>query len=47
MVKLDPTDEQPDDDEVAFWRGFIAWWMREKAAPAPLRAWKLVLASLG
>ena len=32
-------DDQPVDDEVAFWRGFIAWWMREKAAPAPLRAW--------
>ena len=33
-------DEQPVDDEVAFWRGFIAWWMREKAAPVPPRAWK-------
>ena len=43
----DVGDEQPVDDEVAFWRGFIAWWMREKAAPAPLRAWDLVLASLG
>jgi hypothetical protein len=32
-------DEQPVDDEVAFWRGFIAWWMREKAAPVPPRAW--------
>ena len=26
------------DDEVAFWRGFIAWWMRERAAPVPTRA---------
>jgi hypothetical protein len=27
------------DDEVAFWRGFIAWWVREREGPVPSRAW--------
>ena len=39
-------DEQPVDDEVAFWRGFIAWWMREKAAPVPPRAWEALALAL-
>ena len=31
-------DDPAVDEEVAFWRGFIAWWAREKAAPVPARA---------
>lgn len=27
------------DAEIAFWRGFIAWWEREKDLPVPPRAW--------
>ena len=27
------------DEEVAFWRGFIAWWAREREGPVPERAW--------
>jgi hypothetical protein len=27
-------------EEVAFWRGFIVWWAREKAGPVPSRAWQ-------
>ena len=26
-------------EEVAFWRGFIEWWSREKEEPVPTRAW--------
>jgi hypothetical protein len=33
-------DGQPVDDEIEFWRGFIIWWVREKAAPVPARAWE-------
>jgi hypothetical protein len=40
MVKSDPTDEQPDDDEVSFSRGFIAWWVKEKTEAVPMRAWE-------
>lgn len=28
------------DGEIAFWRGFIVWWSREKEGPVPLRAWE-------
>jgi hypothetical protein len=34
------TDDQPVDDEVAFWRGFITWWAQEKSEPVPARAWQ-------
>jgi hypothetical protein len=27
------------DEEVTFWRGFIAWWAREREGPVPKRAW--------
>ena len=30
----------PADEEVAFWRSFIACWAREKEEPVPLRAWE-------
>ena len=30
----------PADEEVAFWRGFIEWWAREKEEPVPPRAWE-------
>jgi len=33
-------DDQPVDDEVSFWRGFIAWWIKNRADPVPRRAWK-------
>ena len=33
-------DDQPDDDEIAFWRGFITWWARDKSEPVPARAWE-------
>ena len=32
------TDNPAVDEEVAFWRGFIAWWAREKTTPVPARA---------
>ena len=28
------------DEEVAFWRGFIEWWAREREGPVPPRAWE-------
>jgi hypothetical protein len=28
------------DEQVAFWRGFIEWWVREKDGPVPSRAWE-------
>jgi hypothetical protein len=28
------------EEEVAFWRGFIHRWAREKDEPAPPRAWE-------
>jgi hypothetical protein len=28
------------DEEVAFSRGFIEWWSREKEEPVPPRAWE-------
>jgi hypothetical protein len=40
MVEPPTADDKTYDDEVAFWRGFITWWAREKAVPVPLRAWK-------
>ena len=30
----------PADEEVAFWRGFVEWWAREKGEPVPPRAWE-------
>ena len=27
-------------DEIAFWRGFIEWWVRERDGPVPPRAWE-------
>ncbi len=33
-------NDQPIDDEVAFWRGFITWWARQKIEPVPIRAWE-------
>ena len=39
-MEFQATDDQPIDEEVAFWRGFIAWWAREKATPVPARAWE-------
>jgi hypothetical protein len=39
-VEPHAADDQPDDDEVAFWRGFITWWAREKSEPVPTRAWE-------
>jgi hypothetical protein len=36
-------NNQPVDDETAFWRGFITWWAREKAAPVPARAWEALV----
>ena len=28
------------EEEVAFWRGFIVWWARERSGPVPPRAWE-------
>ena len=28
------------DEEVAFWRGFIEWWARERDGSVPPRAWE-------
>jgi hypothetical protein len=28
------------DSEVAFWRGFVEWWARERSEPVPQRAWE-------
>ena len=28
------------DEEVAFWRGFVEWWAREKQEPVSSRAWE-------
>jgi len=39
-VEPQATDNPAVDEEVAFWRGFIAWWAREKTAPVPARAWE-------
>jgi len=39
-VEPQAADDPAVDEEVAFWRGFIAWWAREKATPAPARAWE-------
>jgi hypothetical protein len=38
QLDVHPSDDDPSD-EVAFWRGFIAWWAREKDEPIPARAW--------
>jgi len=35
----DTADNQPVDDEIAFWRGFITWWACQKEVPVPARAW--------
>jgi hypothetical protein len=34
------SDVETVDEEVAFWRGFIEWWAREKDEPVPPRAWE-------
>ena len=37
------TDQAPSHDlseEVAFWRGFIEWWVREREGRVPPRAWE-------
>lgn len=31
--------QQSADDEAAFWRGFIEWWVREREGPIPARVW--------
>jgi hypothetical protein len=31
------------DQEVAFWRGFIEWWARERDGAVPARAWDALL----
>lgn len=36
-----------DLEEVAFWRGFIVWWVREKDAPVPRRAWEALARAEG
>jgi len=28
------------EEELAFWREFIAWWARKKDTPVPVRAWE-------
>jgi hypothetical protein len=33
-------DQQEPDEEVAFWRGFIEWWIRDRDDPVPPRAWE-------
>jgi hypothetical protein len=37
-VNSSPAEEA--SDEIAFWRGFIEWWAREKQEPVPPRAWE-------
>lgn len=33
-------DPNPDLDEVAFWRRFIAWWEAKEGRPATPRMWE-------
>jgi hypothetical protein len=40
FMHVDESPYDPDDEEVAFWRGFIEWWARERDGPAPPRAWE-------
>jgi hypothetical protein len=28
------------EEEIAFWRGFIEWWARDREDPVPARAWE-------
>jgi len=38
-VCLSSEETSPVAGEVAFWRGFIAWWAREHSEPVSDRAW--------
>jgi hypothetical protein len=41
MAVIDDSSEPaPAEEEVAFWRGFIEWWARERREPVPPRAWE-------
>jgi len=41
----DSIDNSLGEEEVAFWRGFIEWWARERDNPVPPRAWEALNAA--
>ena len=39
-MDVDQSARAAVEEEVAFWRGFIEWWARERDDPVPPRAWE-------
>ena len=42
---VSPSPAEVASDEVAFWRGFIEWWVREREGPVPPKAWDALAAA--
>lgn len=44
-VMLELETESLAEEEIAFWRGFVEWWVRERDGPVPTRAWEALTAA--
>ena len=38
-MRRGPEETSLTTEEVAFWRGFIEWWVSAENKPVPVRAW--------
>jgi hypothetical protein len=39
-LMLESETESLAEEEIAFWRGFVEWWVRDREGPVPPRAWE-------